>query len=187
MNINLLISKTFPGRLVVLTLQFEITVFEFFWHLLASESVWLLKGRKLGDEAARFLSSFWSHESALACCWPEACVLPPPSAPVDVGASHPQIPYQTNSPPCHPFAFLVPGCCQKMASEGDLLPAVYSLPWKAETCSVLNTAEREHILWVCWWANASRDTPSDLGVEGATAACLGIIPVVFAHVWVILP
>lgn len=184
MNINLLISMMFPWKLVVPYPATQKNCFWVFWHLLTSESVWLLKGGTLGDEAARFLSYFWSHKPALTCCWPEPCVLPSPAAPVDVGVSHPQILYQSNSPPrpCHPFVFLVPGCCQMMATEGDLLPAVYSLSWRAETCSVLSSAEGEHILWVCWWANASRDAPSDLGLEGATPACRGIIPVVFAHV-----
>lgn len=158
MNVILLINVTFPWNLVVPYPAIQKKCFWiFFWHLLTPESVWLLKGGRLGYEATRFLSSCWSHKSALVCSWPEACVLPPPSAPAELGMSHPQILYHSNSPkPCHSFDFLIPGCWQRMAPERDLLFAVHSLSWRAETCSVLNTAEQQHNFWACWWAHASR-------------------------------
>lgn len=170
MNVILLISVTSPWKLVVPYPAIQKKCFWiFFWHLLTPESVWLLKGGRLRYEATRFLSSCWSHKSALVCSWPGACVLPPPSAPAELGMSHPQILYHSNSPkPCHSFDFLIPGCWQKMALERDLLSAVHSLSWK-----------QKHVQ--CWTLQNS-NTISELAGELMQAE-----PVVLTHIWVILP
>lgn len=170
MNIILLMSVKFPWKLVVPYPAIRKKWFWiFFWHLLTPESVWLLKGERLGYEVNKFLSSCWSHKSALACSWPEACVLPPPSAPEELE--------------CH-----IHRPCTRAVLQNLVTPLTFSSQHAAtrwplkETYSLQLTAcpgEQKHVQ--CWTLQ------KDNTFSGFAGELMQAEPVAFAHIWVILP
>lgn len=170
MNVILLISVTFPWKLVVPYPAIQKKWFRIFsWHILTLELVWLLKGGRLGYEASRFLPCCWSHKSALACSWPEASVLPPPSAPEELE--------------CHIHRSCTRAVLQNLVTSLTFSSQHAARRWPLEeTFSLQFTAcpgEQKHVQ--CWTLQKG-NVFSELAGELRQAE-----PVVFAEIWVILP